>query len=1106
MPIGSCEMELQDIIDSYVNEVRSKLKNVAIKGEPEEQLRAPLEQLFKEIAEHLGLTNNPVQVIGETSLSDLKTRPDFAVTRGTSLLIGFVEVKALNKGADPRRFRDKHDKSQWEKLRLLPNLIYTDGQSFSLWHQSELVSLVSLEGDIFESSEPVEANAKLLKLFNDFFLWEPLPPRTARQLAEQSARLCRLLRDEVTEQLTLGNEVLTSLASGWRKMLFPTASDQVFADGYAQAVTFGFLIARARNIQLSKGLNPIVKALGKTDSLIAEALRIIAFNVEGEKTLQTSLKTLTRVLDVVSWNRISKGEPETWLYFYEDFLQEYDNKLRKETGSYYTPPEVVGDMARLVDEVLSSPKRFGLAEGISASDVVIADPAVGTGTFMLGILRRIADRVRENEGEGSVPAAINDALAHIVAFEMQLGPFAVAQLRIIAEIQELTDQLPSQSLRMFVTNTLGDPDIEEETIPGFVKIAESRRQANAVKKKEPITVVIGNPPYKEKAKGDGSWIESDHLSRWMPPKDWDVGTHTKHLRNLYVYFWRWATWKVFDHHENANTGVICYITVAGFLNGPGFQAMRKYLREKANEIWVIDCSPEGHQPDVPTRIFQGVQHPVCIVLVSRNKPNDKKPAVVKFRSLPSGKRDEKFKALSKVKLTGKQWEKCPDEWRAPFLPMAKGMWAMFPTLESLFVYNGSGVMPGRVWIIAPDARSLHDRWDALKSVPQPEQEELFHPHMRNGVPGDKHLKKTVKQGLFGHESRLMSVAKDSDDCVKPIRYAFRSFDRQWIIPDARLINQPNPQLWEWFSPDQIHLTMSKDVCPSAGPAITFSSNLIDLNHYHGRGGRVIPLFQQGDRRYSNVKPALLEFFTNEYGIDITPEDMFAYIAGIAANPAYTEKFQDDLKQPGLRIPITADAELFQKVAEMGRQVIWLQTYGERFVDKAANRPAGPPRLPKAQRPTFPKSGGISPKPEEFPEELSFDGSKNRLIVGTGYIENVTIEMWDYEVSGMNVLNQWFSYRKKDRSRPVIGNRKPPSRLGQIQPDHWIADYTTDLIDLLNVVGMLIELEPEQTQLLEEVCSGDLFTMETLESERAFVSPDYSKVSRRKKGERKLFED
>ena len=293
--------------------------------------------------------------MGESVLSDLKTRPDYAITK-RNVLVGFIELKAPGKGADPHRFRG-HDKEQWDRLQSLPNLIYTDGNEFSLWHEGELVAHVRVQGDGVTSGKALAAPGELIKLFHDFLLWEPVPPRDARQLARQSARLCRFLRDEVTEQLAAGSEALTSLATGWRKMLFPEASDVQFADGYAQAVTFGLLVARARGIKLSDGIDRAARELGATNSLIGDALRILTQEVEDQTALKISLTTLVRVLDVVQWPAISKGGPEAWLYFYEDFLEVYDNALRKKTGSYYTPPEVVKAMVRLVDEALRSSER-----------------------------------------------------------------------------------------------------------------------------------------------------------------------------------------------------------------------------------------------------------------------------------------------------------------------------------------------------------------------------------------------------------------------------------------------------------------------------------------------------------------------------------------------------------------------------------------------------------------------------------------------------------------------------------------------------------------------------------------------------------------------------
>ncbi|MGA2186792.1 MAG: N-6 DNA methylase, partial [Bryobacteraceae bacterium] len=594
--------------------------------------------------------------------------------------------------------------------------MYTDGNSFSLWQNGELVdSVIFLTGDIETSGDKLAAPPGLLGLFESFLKWQPIPPRSAKELAESTARLCRLLRDEVTEQLALKSPALTELATDWRKLLFPEATDERFADGYAQAVTFGLLMARAKNIELSTGLQQVGVLLSQTSSLIGSALRLLTDNTENQATLKTALGTPTRVLDAIDWSKISKGEPDAWLYFYEDFLEIYDNQLRKQTGSYYTPPEVVGAMVGLVDEVLRS-SRFGQHAGLAAPLVTVADPATGTGTFLLGVLRRIAATIEKDEGAGSIKGAINAAVKRVIGFEMQLGPFAVAQLRLLAEIVELTGSPPNTPVRMFVTNTLGNPHDDEGWIPGILApIANSRKEANKIKREEPITVVIGNPPYKEKAKGQGGWIEngsknektSAPLSLWMPPAEWGAGLHSKHLRNLYVYFWRWATWKVFDHDPAHNTGIVCFITVAGFLNGPGFQKMRDYLRRACDDIWVIDCSPEGHQPEVNTRVFQGVQQPVCIVLASRSsKSAADTPAKVLFHELPIGHRQEKFKALGALSLAGPAWTECPSQWRAPFLPASAGAWSTYPKLEELFVYNGSGVQPMRTWVIAPDEESL----------------------------------------------------------------------------------------------------------------------------------------------------------------------------------------------------------------------------------------------------------------------------------------------------------------------------------------------------------------------------------------------------------------
>ncbi len=352
-------LSIEKAISDFGDAAKRKLANPAATGQPEDQLRAPFERLLQDVAAICSFRDGAVVPVGETSQRDLKTRPDYSVTVNKAL-VGFVELKAPGKGANPLHFKDPHDKEQWERLRLLPNLLYTDGNSFGLWRDGKAVGPVNtLAGNIETAGAKLAPPTGLLLMFEDFLHWKPVPPRSARELAHTSARLCRLLRDEVTEQLGLKSEALTDLATDWRKLLFPDATDERFADGYAQAVTFGMLMARAKGIRLSDGLHKVAEELRRSSTLIGAALRLLTDNAENQETLKTALGTLTRVLDVVDWRMLTKGEPEAWLYFYEEFLGVYDNELRKETGSYYTPPQVVEAMVALVNEALQS-KRFAV--------------------------------------------------------------------------------------------------------------------------------------------------------------------------------------------------------------------------------------------------------------------------------------------------------------------------------------------------------------------------------------------------------------------------------------------------------------------------------------------------------------------------------------------------------------------------------------------------------------------------------------------------------------------------------------------------------------------------------------------------------------------------
>ena len=1066
-------------------------------GEPEDNLRGPLETLLQALATSAEVAD--VVTAGEYHLAEERIRPDYAIHVGGAL-VGLMEVKAPGKGADPTKFKG-HDKRQWERLSCLPNVLYTDGESFGLYDMGERVGeVVRLEGDITTACETlaVADEASLLELFRRFFRWEPIPPRRPKDLAKVAARLCRLLRSEVEEMLAT-DKGLRALAEDWRRILFPEATDKEFADGYAQAVTFALLLARVEGIELAgRKLRDVAEDLGEHHTLVGRALDVLTSTAVLDK-LAVSVGTLQRVLAVVDWEKVSKGDPAAWLYFYESFLDDYDAALRKATGSYYTPVEAVDPMVRLVDDLLRT--RLGHGQGLASSAVTVIDPGAGTGTFLFRVIDRIAETVAEEQGSGAVGPALRAAAKRLIGFELQAGPYSVAEMRLSGEYTRRGATLGKKELRFYLTDTLANPYVESEHLPAiYAPIAESRKIANAVKREEPVVVVIGNPPYKERSKGRGGWVEQGNpgasdpgpLADYMPPKEWGLGAHVKHLYNPYVYFWRWASWKVFENHP-ADRGVVAFITVAGFLNGPGFAGMRSHLRRTADAIWVIDCSPEGHQPEVATRIFQGVQQPVCITIAVRDgSTDDATPAPVQFTAL-TGRRDDKFRALASLSLDSEVWQPCSSEWKAPFLPERGSAWGQMPDIDDLLAAASPGVAPHRTWVISPSPAHLRLRALTLLAPDTSEARATLLKETR-----DSRIE-TTKAPLPGFRGGTVPLAKERPSGIDgPTRYGWRSFDRAWILPDARLIHDPRRPLWHvQHAPGQVFLTGLTRSTPTGGPGTTATALVPDLHHCRGSfGGRVWPLWLDSSGTVPNLVPGLLDVLRQVVGTQVDGPAVFAYIAGVSAHSGYVARFADELVLPGLRIPLTADAELFAKVAEVGRRALWLHTYGERFADPKAGRPSGPPKAPAERRPKVTET--IPDDEAGMPETIEYDEATQTLHVGSGAIAPVEPAAWAYEVSGMKVVKRWFDRRKKDPD----GKRSSP--LDDMVPTTWDPDWTTELLEMLNVLTLLTDLEAEQAELLEQVVNGPLITVDDLTEAGVLPVKDRPKVEQPPKDEDRLF--
>jgi hypothetical protein len=400
-------------------------------GEPEEQLRGPVETLLGQIGAALGLDVLPV---GETRLVELSSQPDYGLFVD-GVVVGYLELKAPGKGAVPQAYRGP-DRQQWERLRALPNLAYTDGNNWAVYRFGEPVGrVVTCQGDVRSAGDSLRVDVRAFRtLISDFLLWAPTPPRTAQGLADSIAGLCRLLRDEVTATLAVearapaeSRRPFTELAEDWRDLLFPGASDEQFADSYAQTITFALLLARAEGADLaSADLNHIGQILGARHSLLGRALQVLTDDATLKQVL-ISLTALTRVIAAVDWSRLQQQSGDPWRYFYEYFLAVYDPRLREHAGAYYTPADVVDTQVRLVDELLKI--RLGRRLGFADPEVVTLDPAMGTGAYLIHVIDRGAKTAVEL-GTGLVNSAVRDMARRLVGFELMTGPYAVAEVLV----------------------------------------------------------------------------------------------------------------------------------------------------------------------------------------------------------------------------------------------------------------------------------------------------------------------------------------------------------------------------------------------------------------------------------------------------------------------------------------------------------------------------------------------------------------------------------------------------------------------------------------------------------------------------------------------------
>lgn len=916
--------------------------------------------------------------------------------------------------------------------------------------------------------------------------------RSAASLAARMAEVARELREEVLDLLDVETEggPMRTLLGEFQERLLPDLDHKKFADVYAQTMVYGLLSARVTHPELFAGDRPLLGIRFSNellDSIYARFREQTAGELDvdelglGELAGELAKTDIEELLaDFGSKDR--KMDPVVFLY--EQFLQQYDSRQRMDAGAFYTPLPVVQLMTRAVDHILKKTFKLplGIADPSTWSEVCrnlgiilpddtvpdrpfvsMVDPATGTGTYLMEWIRVARESyVAANGNDKGWSKHFEEHVAPAMhAFELMLAPYAIAHLKFAVEghAAGIEDIEPT----ILLSDTLSYPDVQGSWDFDDDPVAIEAQSADDIKTTERFTVVIGNPPYNREQGTVAGERRSGGVVRHgvpgidplindltRPMSEAGQGLHIKNLYNDYVYFWRWATWKA-TQNLGDGPGIVAMITASSYLSGKSMSGLRAHLRDVFDDFYVIDLGGEGRGANTEENVFD-ILTPVAIGIGVRSTGTRDRSKSMNCRVhyvRVSGSRTDKFDWLERdfgdiefVDVHGTHLDS--------LAPAASGDYASWPSLEDLMPWSHSGSQVKRTWPISQSVEVLRRRWEALLSAKDRA--------VAMKVSRDRTLDSTPSAlGSIGRLAALREVGPgDTPESIEP--YGYRSFDRQFVIADARLADYPRPELWAVRSGQQIYLTTLTSTTLGRGPVLTATPYVPDLDHFKNRGAKdIFPMWRDRDAADPNLGPVVLDRLTEALGEGIGPDEIVQYLYGIGGTAAFSERFAEELAVAAgpVHLPITKDRNLFGAVATLGKELLAWHTWGERYTDQPI--PLGPAA----------EVAKITGKPDRF----GYDPASQTLTVGNGAIAPVSPEVWDFEVSGMKPLQKWLGYRMAKRQ----GRTSSP--LDAITYDEWA--FTDELLLVVSILQHTVDLTPRAAELLERVLAGSLFSAEEL---------------------------
>ena len=1015
-------------LSEYISTINQKFR---AGNATEHTYRGPLEQLMQSQLPKLRITNEPKRVNCGA--------PDYIATTKDGVPIFYIEAKDIGDGDLDGRNPHGHKEQFTRYKQALDYIIFTDYLDFHFYEHGEFVDSVRIaevRGDKIAAVK--EAGGKFLDMIQHIGSSAIQSITSASRLAKLMAGKARLLENIIAQAMeddtdSYANDNLQAQYQAFKDVLIQELKPTDFADIYAQTIAYGMFAARLHDDTPEDfSREEAARLIPKTNPFLRQIFNNLAGNDLDER-IAWVVDDLAMVFQATNLKEImasyvkDKLHNDPMIHFYEDFLAEYNPKLRKSKGVWYTPQPVVGFIVRAVDEILQ--KEFNLPEGLADYSMIekdvaveqsidkhsadgmkhekrrfhrvqILDPATGTGTFLAEVVNQIYDRYRDQQGIWQQYVE-QHLLPRLNGFEILMASYAVAHLKLDMLLSETGYTHQSEKrLRVYLTNSLEDSNNEPRTL--FARwLSREATEANAIKRDCPVMVMIGNPPYSGISQNNGEWItkliadykvEPGGKEKLQEKKTW--------LNDDYVKFIRLAE----NYIDNKGEGVIGFITNRSFIENPTFRGMRWHLLKTFDEIYVLDLhgdTKEGIPGD--ENVFD-IQQGVSISLfVKTNKKAETELGKI-YHTEIRGNRELKYESLLKM-----QWEPSLYNELSPnkpyyfFVPKneeGKEVYEKGFAINDLSINKSSGSasandtlnisytveeqrkkiadlinLPEQDWR-QKCGRSKDSRdwtYNTAKADAMKHQDEI-HPIAYRPFDIRYTCYSGVSRGLYASpQSAILNQLKEKDNVafcmVKASRdYLFPIFVVNEIVDKTMLSPKDNITVFPLY--------IYKENMGQEERIVNFNKELYDKI---AKGLNYLPCYDD------NV---LIDPISDYNGV-LYPQDLFDYIYAVLHSPSYRERYKEFLKIDFPRIPYPTDWEKFRDLAEKGEELRQLHLMED---------------LPSQTGITFPVAGSL--------QVDCYRLQDNRVYINADqYFDGVPESAWNFFIGGYQPAQKWLKDRK-----------------------------------------------------------------------------------------------